>query len=122
MHFIRIIAAIAAVAFLATPALSQSGQCSFGMQQCGVSKTGGGCYNPTYSICSDGIVCSRGMIGCAAGAYGKGGCVRPNYAYCTQGLICETGMSVCAPGKKGPGGCFRPNYGSCDDGNIRTHF
>ena len=119
MQLIKIIAALAVFAFLAVPAQAQSGRCSFGMQQCGDSKTGGGCYNPTYSTCSDGIVCSHGMVGCAAGAYGKGGCSRPNYSYCTQGLICETGMVVCAPGSKGKGGCYRPNYARCDNGDIR---
>ena len=120
MRFIRFFAAIAAIAFLATPTAAQSGQCSFGMQMCGTPRTGGGCFNPAYATCSEGIVCSTGMIGCAPGAYGKGGCIRPNYSYCTQGLICETGMVVCAPGAKGRGGCFRPNYASCDNGNIHS--
>jgi hypothetical protein len=120
MRFIEFVAMIAAIGILATPALAQPGQCPSGMQMCGTPKTGGRCYNPVRAGCSEGLICTKGMIGCAAGAWGKGGCIRPSDSRCDKGMICSKQMLTCAPGAKGNGGCYARGYSSCDDGAITS--
>ena len=122
MRVLKFIAIAAALVFTAVPSQAQSsGMCPRDMQMCGTAKTGGGCYNPNYSWCTEEVLCSKGMMGCRAGAYGKGGCIRPNYAFCEQGMICQTGQAVCAPGPNGSGGCFTPGRSRCEGGNIKSY-
>ena len=99
MSVIKLFAALATIAFLATPASAAPAKsCPSGMSYCAKGGWGsGGCYKPGYASCTNGKVCSSGVRACGPGTGGNGGCYKPGYASCTNGMVCSSGMRPVCP-------------------------
>lgn len=98
-------------------AWGQSDVCTFGTVPC-QGGYGGGCYNPAYATCHNGLICSHALAPCV-GQYGAG-CYNPAYATCSNGLVCATPLQPCF-GRHGAQ-CFDPGRATCEAGQSQRRF
>ncbi len=91
-----------------------SDECPFGAFPC-FGRHGAGCYDPTYAVCHDGLICANTTSACF-GRHGTG-CYNPAYAACHDGLVCTLPLQPCI----GPNGarCYDPGRATCQAGQVK---